>query len=205
MTLIEAVVILFAVALLALTMVPALIAAHHPNRERISCVNNLKQVGLAYFIWAGDHGGKFPMDVSVTNGGTAELMRTRDAWKTFQVMSNELSTPKLLVCPADLRHALPAAGFGDELKHRLSYFIGLDATTNDAHALLSGDDNLAVNGARVPPGELDLWTNSATWDKERHHFVGYLGLADGSVQSAKRVGFNSAPGTLFATNSVMIP
>jgi hypothetical protein len=205
MTLIEAVVILFALALLTLTMVPALIAAHHPNRERISCVNNLKQIGLAYSLWAGDHGGRFPMNVSVTNGGTAELVRTGDAWKTFQVMSNELLSPKILVCPADLRHVRPAAGFGDELKNRMSYFIGLDAQTNDPHALLSGDDNLAVNGARVLPGELNLWTNSATWDRERHHFVGYLGLADGSVLSAKRVGFNSSPGTLFATNPVVIP
>jgi hypothetical protein len=49
--------------------------------ERIACVNNLKQVGLALRIWAGDN-----MDVAPPD---------------FLSMSNELNTPKILVCPAD--------------------------------------------------------------------------------------------------------
>jgi len=49
--------------------------------QSIRCVNNLKQIGLAARIWAIDNG-----DVLAPN---------------FLSMSNELSTPKLLVCPAD--------------------------------------------------------------------------------------------------------
>jgi len=48
---------------------------------RIHCVNNLKQIGLAARMWALDNGDVYP-----TN---------------FLCMSNELSTPKILVCPAD--------------------------------------------------------------------------------------------------------
>src|SRR6266487_2961529 len=67
---------------------------------RINCVNNLKQVGVEFYEWALDHNEKFPMQTSVTNGGTAELVGYGFVWPHFQVMSNELVTPKLLVCPA---------------------------------------------------------------------------------------------------------
>jgi tetrahydromethanopterin S-methyltransferase subunit F len=49
--------------------------------ERIKCVNNLKNVGLAARIWATDNGDKLPKD--------------------FLTMTNELSTPKILICPSD--------------------------------------------------------------------------------------------------------
>jgi hypothetical protein len=49
--------------------------------ERIQCVNNLKQLGLAMRVWAGDNGDKYP----------ASLV----------VMSNELSVAKILICPSD--------------------------------------------------------------------------------------------------------
>jgi hypothetical protein len=47
----------------------------------IQCINNLKQFGLAVRIWAMDNQGVNPPDPLS--------------------MSNELSTPKILVCPAD--------------------------------------------------------------------------------------------------------
>lgn len=47
----------------------------------IACINNLKQFGLAVRVWALDNGDRNPPDVLS--------------------MSNELSTPKILVCPAD--------------------------------------------------------------------------------------------------------
>jgi hypothetical protein len=49
--------------------------------ECIACVNNLKQFGLAVRTWAIDNADMSPPDVIC--------------------MSNELSTPKVLVCPAD--------------------------------------------------------------------------------------------------------
>jgi len=55
--------------------------------QRIACLNNLKQIGLSYSAWAGDHNGKFPMDVSVTNGGVMELAATGNVAAVFQVMS----------------------------------------------------------------------------------------------------------------------
>jgi len=55
--------------------------------ESIQCINNLKQMGLAVRVWALDNNDMSPPDMLS--------------------MSNELSTPKILVCPAD--HARQAA------------------------------------------------------------------------------------------------
>jgi len=49
--------------------------------KRIQCVNNLKQIGLAARIWANDNNDVLPPN-----------------WLTI---TNELSTPKILVCPGD--------------------------------------------------------------------------------------------------------
>lgn len=75
--------------------------------QSINCVNNLKQIGLAFMVWAVDNQDRFPFQVSTNKGGTLErCSRAGDgsdgaAYFHFQVMSNELTTPKLLVCPAD--------------------------------------------------------------------------------------------------------
>ena len=66
-----------------------------PYAQRITCVNNLKQIGLAFRTWEIDHDGQFPFNVSTNAGGTVELCaRGTDGFATnaalhFQVMSNE--------------------------------------------------------------------------------------------------------------------
>ncbi|HYE33077.1 MAG TPA: hypothetical protein VEH27_16745 [Methylomirabilota bacterium] len=60
----------------------AAFAEANDKAKRIKCVNNLKNVGLAARIFATDNAdSKFP--------------------QTFLSMTNELSTPMVLVCPAD--------------------------------------------------------------------------------------------------------
>jgi hypothetical protein len=74
MTLIDVVVIVCTVLLLAVIIVPAFINKS-VHSGRINCINNLKEVTLGYIIWAGDNNDKFPMQISVTNGGTMEYAR----------------------------------------------------------------------------------------------------------------------------------
>jgi hypothetical protein len=173
--------------------------------QLLNCHNNLKQAGIAYNIWSVDHGG-FPMKISVTNGGTMELMETADAWQTYQVMSNELSTPKILFCPADVEHHMYATNFSGDLKDKISYFIGLDAGTNAPKSFLAGDDNLAAAGQPVKPGMINLVSNGPiTWTATRHYLFGNnLLFSDGRVWYTQNLATNLTQ-TGWATNRLAIP
>ena len=110
-----------------------------------------------------------------------------------------------------------AGGLSDA---NISYFVGLDAEDIYPQMILSGDDNLEVNGVRVRPGILNLSANAPVeWtENERHgrpqHWsfrnqhlrVGNIGLADGSVASTATSIFQSAlMNTGTATNRFVIP
>ena len=101
MTLVEVVVVIGLLVILVAVLLPALAKAKR-RASHINCVNNLKEIGLSYRTWEGDNGDKYPMGISVTNGGSMEMVATGNVLQTYLVMSNELSTPKLLHCPKDL-------------------------------------------------------------------------------------------------------
>ena len=219
MTLVEVVIAIFIIVLLAAMFLPTL-GPTHRRSSRIGCINNLKQLGLAYKIWEGDNGDKYPMQVSTNNGGAMELMNTPDAWKVFQVMSNELSTPKVIYCPEDSMHISAATNWGDDLKNKISYFIGLDATETNPASILSGDGNFELNNSPANHGFVKATFNDTlSWDTTRHGGeikqgwftktkigTGNIGLADGSVQSLNQTGLtNQVHQTGFATNRFFIP
>lgn len=80
--------------------------ADKPEAQEITCINNLKQIGLGLHTWAGDHGDKNPFELSTNVGGVMELVATKygirqNARLIFQCASNELASPLVLVCPQD--------------------------------------------------------------------------------------------------------
>lgn len=192
-TLIETIVVVAVMALLAILILPTLRRAR--THSGISCINNLKQIGLAFKEWSLDNDGKYPMQVCVADGGARELIATGDVASVFRVMSNECSTPKVLICPADKKR-LAAANFENALSDSsISYFVGIDATTSTPAMFLSGDRNI-TNGLSLKRGILDLTTNKmAGWTTEIHtlparKFFGFdigkigwgnVGFADGSA------------------------
>ena len=154
LTLVE---VLVVIAILALFFVMFDFGPPHNAKRKaqlIVCINNLKQIDLAYKLWSGDSTANFPMQVSVTNGGTKEFIETGIAYVNFQAMSNELSNPKILVCPTDgLR--MYATNFTTDFNNRkINYFVGVDATDEQPNMFISGDDNLAESGI---PAKSGLW------------------------------------------------
>ena len=209
----ELVVVICVLAVVVVVLLPGLVPQRHAlrQRQRINCSNNLKQIGLAFRIWEGDNGDKYPMQVSVTNGGAMELAVAGNVSAIFRVMSNELSTPKVLICPQDTKRIAAtdfASGFSDT---NISYFVGLDAEDKYPQMILSGDDNLEVNGVRVRPGILNLSPNASVgWTTERmgkFHGPGNIGLVDGSASwQTTALTFQSAlVNTGTATNRWVIP
>jgi competence protein ComGC len=227
-TLIELLVIIVTVVVVACFLMPAIVRAPHRS-NKLGCVNNLKQVGLAFRIWALDNGDAFPMCIStnglltndlagpnpsgpprsVTNGpGTLELISSGQAFVHFRVMSNELSMPKVLVCPADKSKTFATnfdSGFSDR---NVSYFVGTDARDIYPQMFLSGDRHLALNRKPLAPGLFTLTTTNPalSWTKSIHNSDGNVGLADGSVQtcsSSTLPVYAQAQG--LATNRLAIP
>jgi prepilin-type processing-associated H-X9-DG protein len=127
-------------------------------------------------------------------------------------MSNELTTPKILVCPADVRkprsqvEGQPAQAFGDLQNKNISYFVGLDASDSKPMMFLSGDRNI-TNGVAPMHSVLALNPEIPTgWTETMHINQGNVGLADGSVQQFTSARLQQAlQNTGDSTNRIALP
>lgn len=201
-TLIELILVICIIAILAAIMLPAIIP-QHTGMQRIMCVNNQKQIGTAYRIWAGDNGDKLPSQTAntATNAGWAEFAKLTNAgpycWSNYCMMQDDLGqSPRVLVCPDDERK--PANNFRDFGNTNISYFIGPGATEDYPQSILGGDRNLAPGStpkndfgysrADGSGNDVILQTNSTIcWSLKMHSRgnaigIGNILMADGSVQ-----------------------
>ncbi|HWN97598.1 MAG TPA: DUF1559 domain-containing protein [Methylomirabilota bacterium] len=193
---IELLVVIAIIATLAALLLPSLAKAK-ARAQRISCVNNLHQIGLALHMWGDDHTGRFPWRTAASDEGTLTLPET---WQHFQPLSNDLMTPKPLHCPTDTKarraHDWSAApdGFAALKNNAVSYFIGADCNLGytKMHALgdrnVLGEDGKHCDTSQIATGITRLTTNNATWGKELHERAGNLALGDGSVQQLSQIG-----------------
>jgi type II secretory pathway pseudopilin PulG len=178
--------------------------------RRISCISRHKQMGTAFRLWAGDYGSsnkfeRYPTRAPTNTGGAQEWVVQGQVWPVFQLMSNELNTPRILVCPSDTRRV--AASFIALRNTNLSYFVSLDADESQPEALLAGDRNLEAGGTPLPPGIATLTTNQPVgWTKAQHRQCGNVSLADGSAQQLSNARLQEVlanqPG---GTNRIVIP
>lgn len=188
LTFVEVLVVVGIVVLLAALLMPT-VANHRDSRVRamrILCVNNLKQLGLSARLWSNDHDDKFPF-ASTNADSSLRWTNSPEVFRHFQVMSNELVTPKILLCRAE-RTRTRAEDFASLANSNLSYFVGLDAHEGDPRQILSGDRNLTGGVRRA--GFLLVATPKSElgWSSDLHKHAGNIGLADGSVQQINQVG-----------------
>ncbi len=147
------------------------------------------------------------MSLPQTNHGTMEFTTGPNAWRHYQVMSNELSTPVVVFCPEESDpqrfHATNFTWFNNS---NISFFVGVDARESNPQMILSGDHNL-TNGVPVKNGLLALAAGQPIgWTREMHNEAGNVLLSDGSVQQLSSVGLqNTVTNTGVATNLLQMP
>ena len=118
--------------------------------QQVTCVNNLKQIGLGFRIWSGDHGDKNPFEVSTNAGGVMELAAAKDGLRQngyliFRCMSNELTVPLLVVCPQDKSKA-PAKDWANLTESNVSYIF---PTTSNVLVVCPVDGNILYTDGSV--------------------------------------------------------
>jgi prepilin-type processing-associated H-X9-DG protein len=211
LTLLELCVLLGLMAVVVVFLMSSLAGAANEART-VDCVNNLKRIGVAYDAWAIDHIDEYPLKASITSNGVSQLLRkdiptARLLYWNYLTMSNQLATPKLLHCPADQFRPMAetfASGFSDA---NISYFAGMDADQSLPQSILSGDDNLLLNGKAVNSALLQIPANAeVAWTKKRHNRSGTISYADGSVQHVTNEGLKQAlQRTAQSTNRFLVP
>jgi hypothetical protein len=190
----ECAVVFFVVGLIGVIMLVMIVSPSDYIRKsrRIHCISNLKQINLSLMVFAGDNNDQYPMQISTNQGGTKEWVGSKEVYRHFLVVRNELGSPTVLACPSDPRRDA-AKTFSSLSNSNLSYWIELNALAKSSSTIRFGDCNLETNGTTLPNGCFQIATQKVlNWDGSTHRKAGNIGLSDGSVRQLGNAAFNHA-------------
>jgi hypothetical protein len=157
----------------------------------LNTFNRCKQVALAMRLWADNNEGRFPWKVDQSRGGgmpngtdnaTVNLQ--------FSIVSNELASTKILLCPTDVRRVW-ATNFTTLSLTNVSYALCNEADEKRPRVFLAIDRNLTGFDFTALPDNIncfilsspDTGARTAKWRRGICHGAnsGAVALSDGSV------------------------
>ena len=93
-TLIEVLAIILVIGVLALIYLPTVARRPYHGASRIGCLNNLKEIGTGYRLWAGDNGDLVPAQQTVVSNGWKDFLTNANqgsnCWMNYAIMANDL-------------------------------------------------------------------------------------------------------------------
>jgi len=200
-TRLEFTILLATFCLLALVVLP-LLANTSMRSNQTSCLNNLRQIGVAFQAWGNDHDDRRPWVVSygppLNEGGTANHPLRNNIYIQYSCLSNYMA-PQLLIDPAETNRSRriasnwgvsPDGGFLNPgfANNAVSYILGLHGTMLEANEILSGDRNLqfgspaACSYGIVPVQNLESGQFFRGWTNGVHGISGNVLISDGHVE-----------------------
>ncbi len=211
-TLVELLLVIVVISVLAAMLLPV-----NSGRRKVRvviCSRFLKDLGASFAAWSQTHNGRLPMQVSVTNGGTMELISGGSAAVHFQALTNSSwqSVNQVhyfsngfnhafirsvtnfgvrlsgLQCPSESKRST-ARSVAELADTNISYFVGVDVSSSDTNSILAGDRHLRNGDQPISPGLFALTPKSPIgWTKELHSSFGKGNIlfVDGHVEFVKR-------------------
>jgi prepilin-type N-terminal cleavage/methylation domain-containing protein/prepilin-type processing-associated H-X9-DG protein len=171
-TLIELLVVIAIIAILAGMLLPALARAKESGK-RISCVNNLRQMGLSVQMFTDDNDGLQPVR-TINGGGGSWPTQLKDYYKDT----------KVLLCASDLNPLSNSSAHSNDDRAPRSYIIN---GWNDYFDSVTPITSIsALEGKRLPEGAIKNASDTILFGEKIptsiHFFMDFMEVAPGTLE-----------------------
>lgn len=177
-TLIELLVVIAIIAILAALLLPALAGAKAKG-QRLKCMSQMKQLGLGFELFVGDHNDQYPPAAYRTGDYQYQL-----SWDDYihrniggvdsdadllvgasGALADLSAVPKILKCPADMIEiTIPWAKFGQRRTYAMNGNDLLSSGTLPGTPRHGVGAYIAVNNGSVPPWDPPGYKTSVVKD-----------------------------------------